>query len=34
VIRSGSGLMPPFYESLSADERWAIVRHIRKLQTP
>ncbi len=32
VMRAGSGLMPPYYESLSAAERWTIVYHLRRLQ--
>jgi mono/diheme cytochrome c family protein len=32
TMRSGSGMMPSYYESLSARERWEVVHHIRKLQ--
>jgi mono/diheme cytochrome c family protein len=34
VIRSGSGLMPPYYEDVSPKERWCVVNYIRKLQKP
>ncbi len=33
VMRAGSGLMPPYYESLSPAERWTVVHHIRRLQS-
>ena len=33
VMRVGSGLMPPQYESLSPAERWTIVHHIRSLES-
>ncbi|MGD0201827.1 MAG: cytochrome c [Bryobacteraceae bacterium] len=32
VMRYGSGLMPAAYESVSADERWFVIHHIRALQ--
>jgi len=31
VIRAGSGLMPPYAESLSAGERWHVVNYVRTL---
>jgi len=32
VIRMGSGVMPPYAESLSPEERWHVVNYVRKLQ--
>jgi mono/diheme cytochrome c family protein len=34
VIRMGSGVMPPYAESLSPEERWHVVNYVRKLQKP
>jgi mono/diheme cytochrome c family protein len=32
VIRMGSGVMPPYAENLSPEERWHVVNYVRKLQ--
>ena len=32
VISMGSGVMPPYAESLSPEERWHVVNYVRKLQ--
>jgi mono/diheme cytochrome c family protein len=34
VIRNGSGLMPPYAESLSSSERWHVINYVRRLQRP
>jgi mono/diheme cytochrome c family protein len=34
VIGSGSGLMPPYAESLSSSERRQVINYVRRLQRP
>ncbi len=32
AIRYGSGVMPPYYESIAPVERWHVINYVRKLQ--